>query len=232
MELLTSMLTFVLAAYLPISSTAVNISFSPESEKFTEATREYQKIWSEEGRRMIEAMESVSGLKFQETDIKAIVYEGVSYSGYKESPMKLRASYPTNVKKATLIHELGHRLNNPIIDKPEGIDEHRLLFLYLYDVWEKLYGKSFADEMVVVEKKRKGIYDYEMAWNWALSLSKEERASKLKEALSKNNITAVFRCEKRRVIKVNAAGSAGLFARRLLIQVQSAVSEVSEPQSI
>lgn len=188
MELLISILTFVLAAYMPVSSTTVNISFSPESEKFMEATREYQKIWSEEGRKMIEAMESVSGLKFQETEIKAIIFEGASSSGYKESPMKLRASYPTDVKKATLIHELGHRLNDPLRDKPEGIDEHRVLFLYLYDVWEKLYGKSFADEMVAVEQKRKGIYDYEAAWNWALSLSKEERASKLKEILNKNNI--------------------------------------------
>jgi len=38
------------------------------------------------------------------------------------------------------------------------------------------------------------------------------------------SITAVFRCEKIRVIIVAHAGSAGLFARPILIQVQSAVN--------
>jgi len=36
-------------------------------------------------------------------------------------------------------------------------------------------------------------------------------------------ITADFRCVKRRIISIIDAGSAGLFARRLLIQMQSAV---------
>lgn len=186
MELLLSILTLVLTIIPPASGTKVNISFSPESEKFVEATREYQSIWGSEGSKMIEAMESVSGLKFQETDIKAVVYEGPSNSGFKETPMKLRASYPTDVKKATLIHELGHRLNGQITDRPSDLDEHRILFLYLYEAWEKLYGKSFTDEMVAIEKKRKGLYDYESAWNWALSMSKEERASKFKGIVEKN----------------------------------------------
>jgi hypothetical protein len=93
--------------------------------------------------------------------------------------MKLRASYPPDVKKATLIHELGHRLLARI-PKTTELDEHRVLFLVLYDIWESLYGKGFADRMVEVEKKRKGLYDYESAWKWALSLSKEERATKFK----------------------------------------------------
>jgi hypothetical protein len=53
--------------------------------------------------------------------------------------------------------------------------------LYLYDVWSKLYGKEFADRMVEVEKKRKGIYDYESAWNWALSMTAQERAARLRQ---------------------------------------------------
>ena len=32
-----------------------------------------------------------------------------------------------------------------------------------------------------VEATRKGIYDYETAWKWALAMSAEERAAKLKE---------------------------------------------------
>ena len=157
----------------------VSISFTPEQEKFAEATKEYQSIWSAEGNRIIEAMESVSGLKFLEKEIKATVYEGVSFSGYRDSPMKLRASYPTDIKKATLVHELGHRFLERV-PKTDGLDEHRGLFLVLYDIWVKLYGKEFADKSVEVESKRKGLYDYELAWKWALSLSAEERASKFK----------------------------------------------------
>jgi hypothetical protein len=48
--------------------------------------------------------------------------------------------------------------------RPPGLDEHRVLFLFLYDVWEKLDGKGFADEQVEVEKRRRGVYDYEAAW--------------------------------------------------------------------
>jgi hypothetical protein len=164
----------------------LGLSFSPESEKFAEATKEYQGIWDSEGRKMIEAMESVSGMKFAEREVAVIVFEGVSRSGSKGSPMKLRASYPAAVKKATLIHELGHRLNARLANRPEGVDEHKVLFLYLYDVWAKLYGRAFADEQVAVEKKRKGVYDYETAWDWALSLGQEGRASLLRQIVKEN----------------------------------------------
>jgi hypothetical protein len=158
----------------------LKVTFSPESGKFVEATREYQSLWDSEGARMVEAMESVSGLKFAEKEVRAIVYEGVSFSGFGDRPMKMRASYPPDIKKATLIHELGHRLLSRLPETRE-IDAHRALFLVLYDIWTKLYGKDFADKAVEVEKKRKGIYDYESAWNWALSLTQEERGSKFKE---------------------------------------------------
>jgi len=162
-----------------IAQNTVKVSFSPESERFAQAAREYQAIWNSEGKRIVEAMESVSGLKFTDKEVHTIVFEGTSFSGNGNDPMKLRASYPTDVKKATLIHELGHRL---IADVPQTkeMDEHRVLFLVLYDIWEKLYGKDFADKAVEVEKARKGLYDYESAWKWALSMSKEERAAKFK----------------------------------------------------
>ena len=66
------------------------------------------------------------------------------------------------------------------------MDEHRVLFLFLYDVWERLYGQGFADAQVVVEKKRRGVYDYEAAWTWALAQSKEERAQRFKEIVREN----------------------------------------------
>ncbi len=93
------------------SGPAVKMSFAPESEKFAETTKEYQSLWESEGAKMIKALEQASGLNFPPQDIKVIVFEGASHSGYADKPMKLRASYPADVKKATLMHELGHRLN-------------------------------------------------------------------------------------------------------------------------
>ena len=46
--------------------------------------------------------------------------------------MRLRASYLTNTKKATLIHELRHRVQGRF---RYGDEDHLYLFLYLYDVW-------------------------------------------------------------------------------------------------
>jgi hypothetical protein len=182
-----SLIVIALVAAFPIAQTStVTLSFSPESEKFAEATKTYQAIWDAEGKRIVQAMEEVSGVKFGQEDVKVIVYEGISYSGFKDRPMKLRASYPHDIKKATLVHELGHRLNGNIKNRPADVDEHRLLFLYLYDVWVKLYGKGFADNAVEVEKKRKGVYDYESAWNWALALSEQQRAARLKEIINQS----------------------------------------------
>jgi hypothetical protein len=45
-------------------------------------------------------------------------------------------------------------------------------------VWTSLWGKDFADEQVATESGRRGLYDYETAWKWALSLSSDERASR------------------------------------------------------
>ena len=61
-----------------------------------------------------------------------------------------------------------------------------MLFLFLYDVWESLWGKAFADEQVTVESGRKGLYDYETAWKWARSIGKEERAARFAEIVKAN----------------------------------------------
>lgn len=165
------------------------ITFRPESDdpKLVEATKEYQEIWQTDGEKIVSVMTKISGLEFQDNHIKAIVYEGVSRSGRNVNmPMRLRASYPLEVKKGTLIHELGHRLLFPIVDPAKenlqfdetnkDLDSHQILFLILYEVWTELYGKEFADKNVEIESRRKGIYDYEKAWCWALNLEKDERA--------------------------------------------------------
>ena len=82
------------------------------------------------------------------------------------------------MKKATLVHEHGHRLMAQLRSRPPDLDEHRVLFLFLYEVWESLWGKDFADAQVRIESGRTGMYDYASAWRWALSISKDERASR------------------------------------------------------
>jgi hypothetical protein len=182
MKPISALLLLTLTSSTFAQQPTLRLNFSPESEKYTQATSEYQAIWNSEGKKIVDAMESVSGLKFTDKEVQVVVYEGVSWSGFGEKPMKLRASYPPDVKKGTLIHELGHRLLVPIrFPKSADLDEHKVLFLILYDIWEQLYGKEFADQQVEVEKKRKGLVDYEAAWKWALSLSKDQRAAKFKE---------------------------------------------------
>lgn len=159
------------------SGTPVEMEFVPESPTFDAAATIYTDIWRKDGARMVEVMEKISGIRFADRRVRAIVLEGVSYSGFGDRPMRLRASYPDEVKRATLVHELGHRLLSGIRTRDE-IDEHRKLFLVLYEMWIALYGQDFADRMVQVERGRKGLYDYDSAWTWALALSPEQRAAR------------------------------------------------------
>lgn len=161
-------------------STGLRIVFQADSEQFSGATHEYETIWAREGARITAAMEAASGLKFEDREVKAIVREVSSNSGYKEKPMQLRASYPLDTKKATLIHELGHRLESDLFHHDE--DDHKYLFLWIYDVWVKLYGREFADAQVVVEKQRGRMYP--AAWDFALSFTPEQRAAKWKETVA------------------------------------------------
>jgi hypothetical protein len=171
----------MLAAVAFAEQPKVSLRFEPESEKFIEATKEYEAIWASDGARIVQTMEKKSGLKFEESEVQVIVFEGISSSGFRSIPMRMRASYPIDTKKATLIHELGHRLEGRFFKKDE--DDHHLLFLYLYDVWVELYGKEFADAQVKIESDRRGHFDYEGTWKQALALSPEERQKKWQDFL-------------------------------------------------
>jgi hypothetical protein len=173
--ILLGLITGVAVAQAP----ALRITFTPESPQFETAAREYAELWTREGERIVNAMESVSGLKFDGNEVKAIVFEGTSDSGYRVRPMRLRASYPPDTKKATLIHELGHRLQSDLFPKGE---DHPYLFLWIYDVWVKLYGRQFADDQVAVEKARGRMYPE--AWDAAMALTAEQRASKWRETVA------------------------------------------------
>ena len=162
------------------------MTFTPQDQTFAEAAEAYRQAWIAEGSAIVEAMERATGLRFLESHVDAVVYEGVSRAGAGNSPMYLRASDPADVKKATLVHEHGHRLIAQLRIRPADLDEHRVLDLFLYDVWESLWGSDFANQQVMFDSELTGLYDYKAAWAWALSISKEERASRLADIVRAN----------------------------------------------
>jgi hypothetical protein len=176
----TALLIAACSIHCAAQSKGLRIVFQPDSEQFSKAALEYEEVWFRDGAKITAAMEAASGLKFEDREVKAIVLEVSSSSGYKEKPMRLRASYQLDTKKATLIHELGHRLESDLFRQNE--DDHKYLFLWLYDVWVTLYGREFADAQVAVEKQRGRMYP--AAWEFALSLTREQRAAKWKETLA------------------------------------------------
>jgi hypothetical protein len=166
----------------PGASAYPQINFRPESSRYTAATEEYQKIWRTEGERISAALEKATGLEMEAGPIAAIVYDGRSNSGYHSNPMRMRWSYPPDTKRATLVHELAHRLIADLV--PRDFEEHPVIFLFVYDVWVELWGQEFADEQVVVESNRRGHYDYAGAWRDALALGPEGRAKRWSQFLA------------------------------------------------
>lgn len=173
----------------PARHPSVRLTFVPESDAFAGAAREYQQIWEAEGERIVAAMESVSQLSFvqpeyADTAITAIVLEEASSSGYRDRPVRMRASYSAETKRATLIHELGHRLMSGMFRREE--EQHFPLFLWLYDTWTDLYGREFADEQVIIERRRRG--PYPEAWDRAEAMSREERAAAWRAILAERTV--------------------------------------------
>ena len=147
------------------------IDFQPESSRYAASAEAYREIWRAEGERISAALEAATGLDMELGPIRAIVFNGV-----------MRASYPPDTKRATLVHELAHRLISPIT--PRRFDDHPVIFLFVYDVWVRLWGQAFADAQVAVESRRTGRYDYAGAWRTALALGPEGRAERWQRFLA------------------------------------------------
>jgi hypothetical protein len=158
------------AAAPPVTFVAVSPEFSP-------ANAEYRRIWQQDGARIAEALERNAGFPFPPGRIHAIVSEGRPMASYDGRTIRLRAGYSPAYKKATLVHEIGHRLAFTL-PGGSGLDDHRLLYLFLYDVWTDLYGRDFADRMVSIERRIGP--GYEAAWGWALAMTREERQARLR----------------------------------------------------
>jgi len=165
----------------------VEVRFHPESGRpaLAVAAAEYRRLWDVEGDQVVEQLAAATGLRFAEIAIDAIVFEGMSQS----HPLRLRASYDSETKLATLIHELAHRLVQGHA-RPgaahDGADQqrqsHELIDLFLFDVWADLYGEPFARRQVDIESQRRSVY--RDAWQVTLELDRASRAAKLRSLLS------------------------------------------------
>jgi len=157
-----------------------------ESSEFRKSTMEYMDICNKEGGRIIQALELNSGLQFDIDTVWIKVIGGPSRANY--DTLEMRASYPRDTKKATLVHELGHVLTWDLI--PDDVKPgtaptpHYILFLFLYDTWIDLWGKGFAKEQVKVEGKRKGIFNYAELWEYMLKKNKKHRKKELESIIS------------------------------------------------
>jgi hypothetical protein len=154
------------------------INFNPVGPGFADAAEEYRRLWCEEGPRIVQALEEATGHPFPATPIEVFVANVTPMTTYDGRTMLLKASYPTYYKRATLVHELGHRLAFTM-RRTTDLDDHRLLYLFLHDVWSRLYGSDFADRMAQIESRIAGRYDYAGAWKWALAMTPEQRRHRL-----------------------------------------------------
>jgi hypothetical protein len=164
------------ALALLLGGAAPPVSFTPVSPEYAEAAGEYRRLWQAEGERIVAAMEAATGLAFPAARVDVIVSEGRPMASFDGRTIRLRASYSPAYKKATLAHEIGHRLAFAM-PRQSGLDDHRLLYLFLYDVWTDLYGRDFADRMVSIERRIGPAY--EVAWSWALAMTREQRQARL-----------------------------------------------------
>ena len=162
----------------------ISMTFTPQNQRFANATEEYRRVWAADGSRIVDAMEQGTGLTFLETHVNAVIFDGVSSSGGGSTPMYLRASHPADLKKAVLVHEYGHRLIAQLRIRPADLPEHHVLDLFLYDVWESLWGRDLADREVRFERELGA--QYEAAWTWALSLTRAERVSRFADIVRAN----------------------------------------------
>jgi hypothetical protein len=161
-----------------LAAAAPPMSFVPQNPRFAAAAAEYRAIWEADGPRIVAALEAAAGLRFRDVPVEAIVNDSPPMTAYGGRSMRLRAAYSRDYKKATLVHELGHLLSFAF-PRTAGLDDHRLLYLFLYDAWTDLYGRAFADRMVAIERRIPGGYDYDAAWTWALAMTRAERQARL-----------------------------------------------------
>jgi len=151
----------------------------PDAPSLVRAVSAYQQLWAAEGERILDRIETLTGLRFAERRMSARVLEGPSRS----HPLVLRASYDDDTKLATLVHELLHRvLSTGGTDRPasregqESLREHELVDLFLFDAWTDLYGEDFARRHVERESQLRPMYGE--AWKRTLLMDRSARSAR------------------------------------------------------
>jgi hypothetical protein len=151
------------------------VQFIASTAAHESAARTYRSVWEQDGARIVAALEARTCLRFPEAAVGALIGDNVSDSGGPEHPMSLRASYDTDVKRATLVHELGHRHLWQLTERLDDVDGHKTLYLILDRVWADVWGEEFAAARVRGEASWEASYDYGAAWAWARALTVDER---------------------------------------------------------
>ncbi len=151
----------------------LTINFHPECDipRFIEGAKEYKKIWSSEGEKITQAIEKISNFNFRAGTYNAIILDNKPSASY---PLILLSSYSLEKKRATLVHELTHKVlprNEKM--KASELENHKILNLILYEIWTELYGKEFADLSVEGESMFGDLY--KQAWEYFFTLTKEQR---------------------------------------------------------
>lgn len=184
--------TLFTAAVLLMSAARadVELDFIPLNAVHGYAAKVYESIWDEHGERIVAALEARTCLRFPEPKIAAVIADATSNSGGPAYPMRLRATYVDDVKKSTLVHELGHRHLWQLAERLDDVDGHKTLFLVLDRVWADVWGEEFAAERIRVESSWDADYDYAAAWGWARSLEADERERLWNELLRINGFPA------------------------------------------
>ena len=162
-----------------LTGAAPPLSFVPLEPRFAEGTEDYRRLWESDGERIVAMLETLAGVEFPRQPIEVLVRAGPPMTTYDGRTIRLRANCSPRCKLGTFTHELGHRLALELPRTAE-IDDHRLLYLFLYDAWIELYGQEFADRMVAAERRIPGAYDYDAAWTWALAMTRDQRQERLR----------------------------------------------------
>lgn len=164
---------------MSLGAAAPPLSFTSVEPRFESAADRYRTLWDEEGDRIVAALERTAGIAFPTAPIEVIVNGRSTMTALDGRTIRFRAGYSRAFAKGTMVHEMGHRLALGLTRTAE-IDDHRVLYLFLYDAWTDLYGRDFADRMVALERRFANGYDYDGAWRWALAMNRTQRQSRLK----------------------------------------------------
>jgi hypothetical protein len=163
---------------------------------------QYHEQWRLHVRAIRRAFREITGLDFQQRVITARVSDvPFSTSGKPWQPMRLMANHRSPERKLiTLVHELSHRLlngnalglvatgtfaqNEDPGDAGTEID-HRRIYLFEYDVVNRALGPQWAKHCRQHETGGTADKPYAEAWDYAMSLTFEQRQQALKELTAK-----------------------------------------------